>query len=107
MSKGPEERDDIHAIEFEWYPSKAERNIRKHGVSFEEASTIFGDRRLLTVPDVEHSDDEERYLAIGKSEQGRLITLIFTDRSERIRMISARLSEPWERREYEAINEQR
>jgi Ribonuclease toxin, BrnT, of type II toxin-antitoxin system len=48
--QGPEERDDIHGIEFEWYPSKAERNLRKHGVSFEEAATIFGDRRLLTVP---------------------------------------------------------
>ena len=104
--QGPEERDDVSRIEFEWYPSKAERNLRKHGVSFHEASTTFGDRRLLTVPDVEHSLTEERYLAIGKSEQGRLITLVFTDRDERIRLISARLSEPWARREYEATNEQ-
>jgi uncharacterized protein len=102
----PEEQDDIRGIEFEWYPGKAEMNLRKHGVSFEEASTIFGDRRLLTVPDVEHSYDEERYLAIGMSEQGRLITLIFTNRDDRIRIISARLSESWERREYETTNEQ-
>jgi hypothetical protein len=103
---GSQDRDNIAGLEFEWYPAKARENFRKHGVSFEEAITIFGDPRLLTAPDIQHSSEEERFLAIGRSEQERLITLIYTERDERIRIISARLAEKWERREYEIDNEQ-
>jgi uncharacterized protein len=99
------ERVDIGALEFEWHPLKAAANLKKHAVTFEEARTIFGDRRVLVVPDREHSYDEERSLAIGRSQDGRLLTMSFTDRGGRIRIISARVTESWERREYERANE--
>ena len=98
--------DGADKLEFEWHPVKAASNFRKHKVSFVEASTIFGDERVLVVPDREHSYDEERSLAIGRSEQGRLITMCFTERGERLRIISARLAERWERREYENASKQ-
>jgi uncharacterized protein len=99
------ERDDFESLEFEWHPLKAEANLKKHGVSFEEARTIFGDKRVLVVPDREHSFDEIRSIAIGQSENGRLLVMAFTDRDERIRVISARAAGRWERREYERANE--
>lgn len=92
-------------LEFEWHPLKAAANLKKHKVSFEEAKTVFGDKRHLEVPDREHCDEEMRYLAIGRSAKGRILTLIFTERGTRLRLISARLSEPWERREYENSGE--
>jgi uncharacterized protein len=92
-------------LEFEWHPLKAAANLRKHKVSFGEAATVFSDEKHLEVPDREHSDEELRYIAIGRSEQGRLLTLVFTERGTRLRLISARLAEPWERREYESTHE--
>jgi uncharacterized DUF497 family protein len=97
--------DEINGIEFEWHPLKASANLKKHKVSFEEAKTVFRDGRHLEVPDREHSHDEARYLAIGRSEKGRLLTLAFTERGSKLRLISARLAEPWERREYENTDE--
>lgn len=91
-------------LEFEWHASKAAANLRKHGVSFDEASTIFADEKQLAVPDREHSLDEMRWLAIGRSGQNRLLTVCFTERGTKLRLISARTAEPWERREYEAQN---
>lgn len=99
------ERIAIEDLEFEWHPAKARANLKKHKVSFEEAMTIFGDKRVLVVPDRVHSYDEERYLAIGRSDQRRLLTMCFTDRQHAIRIISARVSERWERREYERADE--
>ncbi|MBS1805041.1 MAG: BrnT family toxin [Acidobacteria bacterium] len=99
---GDSEREDGVNLEFEWHSSKATMNLRKHGVSFEEACTVFGDVMYLEVPDQDHSDEESRYLAIGMSSQGRLVTVIFTERGKKLRLISARVSEPWERSEYEA-----
>ncbi len=93
--------DEIGKLEFEWHPLKAAANLRKHKVSFDEAKTVFGDDRHLEIPDREHSLEEMRYLAIGRSEKGRILTMVFTERGARIRMISVRLAEPWERREYE------
>ena len=93
------------ALAFEWHASKAVANLRKHGVSFDEASTIFGDENHLVMTDREHSLDEMRCLAIGRSENNRLLTVCFTERGPKLRLISARISEPWERREYEAANE--
>jgi len=99
------DREDITALEFEWYTRKAEANLKKHKVSFDEAKTIFGDKKHLEIPDREHSYEELRYLAIGRSEKGRLLTIVFTERGAKLRLISARLAEPWERREYEIADE--
>lgn len=93
--------DEITGLEFEWYRLKAESNLKKHKVSFDEARTVFGDERHLEVPDSEHSRGETRYLAIGRSENRRVLTIIFTERGTKLRLISARLAEPWERKEYE------
>lgn len=76
--------------EFEWDPRKAFNNMDKHGVSFEEAATVFHDPHFITVIDEEHSTDEERFITIGLSSQGRLLMLAHTDRGGRIRIISAR-----------------
>lgn len=100
-----EVRGHFGGINFEWYPPKALANWKNHGVSFEEAMTIFGDEQVLIIGDLEHSEGEERSLAIGRSSQGRLLIMSFTERRERLRIISARRTEPWERREYEIANE--
>ena len=91
---------------FEWHPVKAASNLKKHKVSFEEASTVFRDTRRVEAPDQWHSDDEQRYLGIGKSIQGRILSIYYTFRAKKIRIISARLAERWERNEYETGNEQ-
>ena len=101
MSREHGDRVDIRGIVFEWYPPKARGNLEKHKVSFEEASTVFADGKLLEVPDREHSEEEPRFIGIGCSEQGRLLFVNYTVRDERIRIISARQAESWERREYE------
>lgn len=92
-------------LAFEWHIGKAAANLKKHGVSFEEASTIFGDENQLVIPDREHSFEELRYLIIGRSGRDRLLTVCFTERGSRLRIISARIAEPWERSEYETANE--
>jgi uncharacterized DUF497 family protein len=102
--------NDDHASSYEglnfvWHRPKAIVNLKKHNVSFDEAKTIFGDKKHVVFPVREHSYEEERYLAIGSSEQGRLIMLCFTERGQKLRLISARLAESWERREYEIANE--
>ena len=89
------------AIDFEWDADKAEANRRKHGVSFPEATTVFGDPLTLTVPDPVHSGDEERLLTVGHSYQGRLLVVAHIDEGETIRLISARLATAAERRSYE------
>ena len=88
-------------MEFEWDPRKAEKNLRKHGVSFTEAGTIFGDELSVTVPDPDHSDDEDRYITIGWSNRQRLIMVSHTERDDKIRIISARELTKAEREEYE------
>jgi len=74
----------------EWDPDKARANQRKHGVSFEEAATVFDDPMFITLIDEEHSVDEDRYITIGLSCHGRLLMLAHTDREGRMRIISAR-----------------
>ncbi|XCN73274.1 MAG: BrnT family toxin [Candidatus Electrothrix aestuarii] len=86
---------------FEWNPDKAERNLRKHGISFEEAETVFDDPLFITVLDEEHAVDEERYITLGLSETGRLLLIAHTDRQGAIRIISARKATKRERRFYE------
>ena len=81
MDKDPD-RGAFEGIEFEWHPPKAAGNLRKHKVSFEEAMTVFGDERVLVIPDREHSEDEIRYLALGCSSEKRILTVCFTEREE-------------------------
>ena len=77
-------------MKFEWDPKKAEKNLQKHQVSFEEACTIFDDPQYITFLDEEHSIDEERYITIGLSSNNRLIMAAHTERNDTIRIISAR-----------------
>jgi len=88
---------------FECDPAKAERNLAKHGVSFEEAVTAFSDPLSLTVFDPDHSTDEDRYFLQGVSSFGRLLVVAHTDRAARIRIISARLATRRERRSYASV----
>lgn len=86
---------------FEWDSRKAESNARKHGVTFEEASTVFADPLGLLMPDPDHSLSEERYLVLGMSNRQRLLVVAFAERPPRTRLISARLATRRERRCYE------
>ena len=87
--------------EFEWDEAKADYNTRTHGVSFAEAASVFDDPLLVTVPDDEHSDEEDRGFSLGHSSQRRLLAVSWTLRGEEtIRIISARLASPRERRTY-------
>lgn len=88
------------SLEFEWDRRKAALNNRKHGVSFEEAATAFGDPRSLTVPDPEHSRDEDRFVLLGVSYQGRLLVVVHTERGDNLRIISARRATKRERQQY-------
>ena len=103
-ARDDEDRIDISGIEFEWFSAKASSNLKNHKVSFEEAKTVFGDKNLLDLPDNEHSEDELRYIGIGRSEKDRILFVSFTIREERIRIIGARLAERWERAEYEGTD---
>lgn len=87
-------------LEFEWDPNKAASNLRKHGVRFAQAMTVFEDDVMLTMPDSEL--DEERFVAIGLSSLGRVLVVVYTTRIERIRIISPRNATRKERAEYEA-----
>ncbi len=92
-------------MEFEWDQNKAENNLKKHGVSFSKASTVFGDPLEITIDDPDHSDGEYRFLSIGKSELGNLLVVSYTEKRENIiRIISARQATNHERKHYEYNN---
>ncbi|MBN1863906.1 MAG: BrnT family toxin, partial [Victivallales bacterium] len=88
-------------IDFEWNKNKESRNIEKHGVSFHEAATVFGDPLSWTFPDPYHSIGEHRFLTIGLSAQGKVLVVSHTDRGSRTRIISTRKATKQERRDYE------
>jgi uncharacterized protein len=88
-------------MNLEWDPDKAAKNLRKHGVDFHEAGTVLEDPLSTTFPDPDHSAGERRYLTIGESANGRVIIVSHTDRRDAVRLISARLATPHERRFYE------
>ena len=88
-------------MEFEWNPDKADINLRKHNISFHEATTVFNDSLSVTFADPDHSIGEERYVIIGVSEFGKLLIVSHTDRENRIRIISARTANRQEKRFYE------
>lgn len=91
-------RDDLH---FEWDPAKNASNTLKHRVTFEEASTVFGDERGILLHDPLHSDDEERWILTGTSLKDRLLVVVFGDRNDTIRIISARRANRRETHVYE------
>ncbi|MFN0106401.1 MAG: BrnT family toxin [Bryobacteraceae bacterium] len=88
-------------MDFEWDPVKAKNNLRKHGVSFEEAESVFYDLLAATVPDPDHSWDESRHLIVGLSAKNRLLIVSFADRIDNCRIISARELTKSERRGHE------
>ena len=87
---------------FEWDASKAAANLAKHGVSFDEAITVFEDVYALTYRDLEHTLVEARYLTVGMSAASRVLIVVTTDRYDHVRIISARRSISAERRDYES-----
>ena len=91
-------------IKFDWDQTKARRNLRKHRIDFDEASTVFADRLSITIPDPDHSEDEERWVTIGLSNRHRLLVVVHTEEDETIRVISARRADRLERRKYEEGN---
>jgi len=92
------------ALEFEWDPVKAELNLKEHGVSFDEATTIFRDTLSITISDPDHSDYEDRFIDIGMSHRMQLLVVSYTERKDKIRIISARRSTRAERKNYEETN---
>jgi hypothetical protein len=88
-------------LNFEWDEEKARTTLKKHGVSFAEATTVFGDSFAVTIDDPLHSIDEERFVTIGYSEAQRLLVVVHTDRGDNIRIISARTATRRERQTYE------
>jgi uncharacterized DUF497 family protein len=89
------------ALNFEWDEHKAASNFTKHGVSFAEAATVFGDPRSLTIPDPVHSQLEERAIILGRSLPDKLLVVVHTERGDRVRIISARPASRRERQTYE------
>lgn len=88
-------------LAFEWDPRKALLNFAKHAVSFEEAVTAFGDPLARIADDPHHSPREQRFILLGQSDRRRLLVVVFTERGEAIRLISARRATPRERRSHE------
>ena len=86
---------------FEWDPEKAEANLSKHGVSFAEAVTAFGDPLSMNMPDPDHSETEQRFIVLGMSDSYRLLVVSYTESPPRTRIINARLATRHERRQYE------
>lgn len=88
-------------LKFEWDKTKAASNLAKHGVSFEEAASVFGDALAITFEDPDHSIAEKRMLTFGVSHENRLLAVIHTERGHNIRIISARKATKYERGIYE------
>ena len=89
-------------MEFEWNPDKEQSNVEKHGVDFSEAATVFGDPLELTIADPDHSVGEFRFPSMGRSSLNRILVVSYTERENRIRILSARVAAPQERRDYES-----
>ena len=86
---------------FTWDPNKAPANLKKHGVDFREAATVFDDPLSTTFPDEEHSSSERRFVTIGLSARARVLVVVHTDVGEAIRIISAREATRAEQKFYE------
>lgn len=88
-------------MEFEWSEQKAEANLKKHEVSFDEAKTVFDDPLFVIFADPDHSVEENRFIIMGESNQNRLLVVSYTERLPKTRLISARKATPAERKKYE------
>lgn len=88
-------------MEFEWDQNKARRSFQKHGVSFQQAATVFSDPLAITYYDPDHSIDEDRFLTFGCSKLGKYLVVSHTDRGKGIRILSARFMTRRERKNYE------
>ena len=88
-------------MEFEWNAEKAEANLKKHEVSFDEAKTVFNDPLFVIFADPDHSVEENRFIIMGESNQNRLLVVSYTERSSKTRLISARKATRSERKKYE------
>ena len=86
---------------FEWDPNKDRKNLKIHGITFDEASTVFKDTLSLTIYDPLHSQSEDRFVLIGNSYKNRLLVVIHTEHEDRVRIISAREATTNERKQYE------
>ncbi len=89
------------SLDFEWDENKANQNLKKHGVSFEEASAVFSDPLARTIQDPLHSEEEDRFVNLGESQSRRLLVVVFTERGDKIRIISARVATRRERKDHE------
>ncbi|HLB75352.1 MAG TPA: BrnT family toxin [Sedimentisphaerales bacterium] len=88
-------------MKFEWDSQKADSNLKKHAVSFQEAASVLGDALSITYPDPDHSARENRFITVGMSRSGRVLMVAHTNRGDNIRIISARKTTRKERRYYE------
>ena len=86
---------------YEWDPRKAKTNLRRHGIPFEEAGSVFLDPLAITFPDPDHSDEEDREITIGSSEKHRVVFVSHCPRGDRTRIISVRRATRKERKQYE------
>jgi len=88
-------------LSFEWDEEKAEANLKKHRVSFDEAATVFTDPLSLTIPDPGYSAGEQRFIDIGSSDKSRVLVVVYTERGSNLRLVSCRKATPLERKLYE------
>jgi len=88
-------------LRFEWDGRKAARNLAKHGISFDEATTVFSDPLSLTIPDPDHSHEDERWVIIGETHRRRLVVVVHVEEVGTVRIISARAADRREREKYE------
>ena len=93
------------SLTFEWDQNKSEKNKRKHGITFEEAKTVFNDSFAITIDDPDHSYDEYHYIDIGFSSKGEVLVVWYTERNENIRIIGCRKATRFERKKYEEKDE--
>ncbi len=91
-------------LRFDYDPKKASANLAKHGVSFNEAISVFSDPLASTLPDDQHSFDEERFITVGTSSRNRLLFVVYTEDVSGIRLIGARLATATEKRQYEEVS---
>lgn len=88
-------------MKFEWDKQKADTNLKKHGVTFQEAASVFGDVLSITYPDPDHSIRENRFITVGISRFGRVLIISHTDRGKNVRIINARKTTRKEHKYYE------
>lgn len=90
-------------MSFEWDPWKAEANFKKHQVRFAEALAVFDDDNAITITDDESDPDETRFVSMGMGAKSRVLVVVYSYRSQNIRIISARIAETHERSQYEEL----